>query len=174
MRLVVVVVLPMVERIDMYHKHVRIIVLDADPPGAEDVPARRRDDGVWELLKSPLYATEVAAGDLVKVVQAEHGTFELVRRGGNVCIQFYLAADQASSAKSTRRVVGFLERELKPVGGRVDGQTLGLVSCTVPVSAGFRAIENIFARAVEAFPDAQWQYGNVYDPSSGEPIGWWE
>jgi len=171
--IVVVVVLPMVERIDMDHDHVRIIVLDADPAGAEDVPARRRDGELWELLKSPLYATEVAAGDIVKVINSEHGTFELVRRGGNVCVQFYLAAEQADSAESTRRVVEFFERELKPVGGRVDNQTLGLVSCTIPAAAGFGTIENIFSGAVEVFSGAQWQYGNVYDPSSGEPIGWW-
>lgn len=171
----VVVVLLLVERIDLIqHEHINIIVLDADPPGVEQVPARQIDNELWELVKSPLYATEVAAGDFIKVLEAEHGTFELVKRGGNVSVQYYLAAEQADSTDSTCQVVEFLERQLRPISGRVDAHTQGLVSCTVPVVASFSVIENIFFGAIEAFPNSQWQYGNVYDPSTGEPIGWWE
>ena len=145
-----VVVLLMVVQTDMAHDHVKIIVLDAEPPGAEEVPALQRAGNVWELLKSPLYATQVAAGDLVKVLQAEHGTFEIVRRGGNVCVQLFLASDQADSMEFTNKVADFLEKKLRLIDGRVDGQTPGLVSCTVPVAAGFGKIEKVFFR-VDAF-----------------------
>jgi uncharacterized protein DUF4265 len=168
-----VVVRLMAERIDMQHDHVQIAVLDYDPPGAEAVPARQRADGLWELLKSPLYATQVAAGDVLRVLHAGDGTFEIEKRGGNLCIQFYLAPDQVDCEATTAQAQKLLGSELRPLGGRIDGRTTGLVSCTVPVSVGFGVIEALFNGAAASFSGAQWQYGNVYHPESGEPLGWW-
>ena len=52
------------ERTDLLdHEHIRVAVTDADRPGAENVPARRIRNNQWLLLRSPLYAMGVAAGD---------------------------------------------------------------------------------------------------------------
>lgn len=158
----------------MAHEHVRIVVADADSPGAESVPARRVDENEWELLRSPLYATEVAAGDTIRIVNSETGSFEIAKRGGNICVQFYLSEAEANDADATNKVASLIGSKLSPLGGRVDGTTLGLVTCTVSVGAGFPAIEALFNEAVEQSPGAQWQFSNVYDPKSGEPLGWWE
>lgn len=158
----------------MDHEHVDIIVRDAHPAGTEQVPARRHPSGAWELLKSPLYATELAAGDLIKIQQVESGLFELIARGGNVCVQFYLDQEQADSSDSTERVERWLKQELRNIDGRVDGTTPGLITCTIPVSVGFAAIERTFSKAEANFLGSQWQYANIYDPITEEPIGWWE
>lgn len=158
----------------MPHEHVRIIVIDADPPGAEVVPARRVDGNEWELLRSPLYATDVAAGDTIRIADAETGAFEIAKRGGNICVQFYLGEAEADDADATNKVASIIESKLSPLGGRVDGTTPGLITCTVGVRAGFPAIEALFNDAVEQSPGAQWQFSNVYDPESGDPLGWWE
>ena len=45
---------------------------------------------------------------------------------------------------------------------------------TVPVSAGFPAIEAVFNAWVAEHPGWEWSFGNVYDPADGvTPLGWW-
>ena len=64
--------------------------------------------------------------------------------------------------------------KLGPLGGTLDGPTPGLLAFTVPIDLGFPAIDQLFEDAVERWPGSQWQYTNVYDPISGQPLGWWE
>lgn len=158
----------------MKHEHVRITVSDATTPGVEHVPARQLRNGDWELLRSPLYATQVAAGDVVRILDSETGTFEIVTRGGNVCVQFYLHDRDADDAQATEKVARDITRDIASVGGRLDGQTPGLIAFSIPVRVGFPTIEQIFAAAVRRSPGAQWQYTNVYDPKTGVPLAWWE
>lgn len=151
--------------------HARIAIHDAPTkPGFELVPARRTSDDEWELLASPLYAMGVAAGDRIRALD-NTGGFEILARGGNVCVQLYL--DEGASADSTRQVADALARDLAPLGGRVDGLTPGLISFTIPVSGGLAAIEAAFAAAEARYAVAQWQYFNGYDLVTGEPLGWW-
>ena len=166
--------LKLLGRYSMDHEHVQIAVSDADPPGTESVPARRLNDAEWELLHSPLYAMAVAAGDVVRITNEELGKFEIVRRGGNVCVQFYLAEAQADSEKATNEAKQTIESLIAPLGGRVDAVTAGLVSSTIGVGVGFRAIEAVFQKVTALHAGAQWQYCNVYDPNSGEPLNWWD
>jgi hypothetical protein len=156
------------------HQHVRIVIADATPPGAEVVAARRLEDSDWCLLRSPLYAMEVAAGDVIRVVDSETGTFEIVRRGGNVCVQFYLGESDVDDAQATAHAASAIAAHLEPLGGFIDGQTAGLIAFTVPAEVGLPAIEQVFDSAAERWPGAQWQYANVYDPVTGDPLGWWE
>lgn len=157
----------------MSHDHVLIAVIDADPLGSEHVPARRLGNEEWVITRSPLYATEVASGDIIRVTDADMGSFEMIRRGGNVCVQFYLGESEADDTKATSSLAEEIGILVKPLNGRVDATTAGLISLTIPVSAGFQAIEGVLEIAVEKSLGAQWQYANVYDPVSGEPLGWW-
>jgi hypothetical protein len=158
----------------MIHQHVRIVISDATPPGAEEVPARRLKDNEWCLLRSPLYAMDVAAGDVIRVVDSETGTFEIVRRGGNVCVQFYLGESDVNDAQATARAASAIAADLEPLEGSIDGQTPGLIAFTVPAAVGLPEIERVFDSAAGRWPGAQWQYANVYDPATGDPLGWWK
>jgi hypothetical protein len=158
----------------MTHEHVRIAVTDVTRPGVEQVPARRISGSEWQLLRSPLYATEVAAGDVIRVTNPDTGAFEIVVRGGNVCVQFYLRESDVDDAEETMRVARAIARDVETLGGSMDGHTPGLIAFTIPVDVGFPAIEKVFAAAVERQPGAEWQYSNVYDPATGDPLGWWE
>jgi hypothetical protein len=158
----------------MAHEHVRIAVTDATRPGVEQVPARHVSDATWQLLRSPLYATGVAAGDVIRVTNHDTGEFEIVARGGNVCVQFYLAKSDVDDAEATMKVAGEIARDIEPLGGSVDAKTPGLITFTIPVDVGFPAIEKVFAAAAERHAGAEWQYSNVYDPATDEPLGWWE
>jgi hypothetical protein len=157
----------------MNHEHVLIEVIDAEPAGSEHVPARKLESGEWEVIRSPLYATEVAAGDIIKVIDADKGKFEITSRGMNICIQFYLGESEANDVKATSRLAEEIDILVKPINGRIDAATAGLISLTIPVASGFSAIEGVLELAVEKSPGAQWQYANVYDPVTGDPLGWW-
>ena len=50
------------------------------------------------------------------------------------------------------------------LGGHLDGRTATNLVYTVPVTAGFDAIEAIFADLASS---VEWYYGNVYDPKDG-------
>jgi hypothetical protein len=153
---------------------VSIAVHDVEKPGVERVPARRVGENVWCLVQSPLYATEVVYGDVIRIVDESTGLFEMVERGGNVGVQLYLAAEHAHDEDATARVAKELGRVLKPVGGRVEAHTAGLVALSLPVRVGFVAVEGILSAMVAEHPGAQWQYTNVYDAVTGEPLGWWD
>jgi hypothetical protein len=157
----------------MQHEHVRIAVSDASRPGAETVAARRVGEHEWKLARSPLYATGVAAGDVIRILDSETGAFEVVSRDGNVCVQFYLDDAAADDAQATSQAADTIARDLRCLGGSLDAHTPGLIAFTIPVDVGFPAIEGVFAAAVERYPGSQWQYSNVYDPVSGAPLGWW-
>jgi hypothetical protein len=157
----------------MDHEHVRIGVFDSTPPGSELVPARPLGDDLWELIRSPLYAMQVASGDVVKVLDPESGTFEVMKRGGNVCIQVYLGPREADDSEATTSIAEAIRRVIEPLGGRIDAVTPGLISCTLSIAVGFPVIESMFNAAASGSVGAQWQFANVYDPVTGEPLGWW-
>jgi hypothetical protein len=156
------------------HEHVAVAVEGEEAHGVEHVPARNLRNGRWLLVHSPTYALQLAAGDTVKITDEEAGTFEIVARGGNVAVHFYLAEDEADSVDATEAIANKIRPNIEALGGVKDGQTAGLVVYTIPISVGFAAIEKVFEDAVVQFPGAQWQYTNVYDPKTGEPVRWWE
>jgi hypothetical protein len=108
------------------------------------------------------------------VTNPDTGEFEIVARGGNVCVQVYLAGSDADDPEATMKVAMEIARSIEPLGGSMDAQTPGLIAFTIPVAVGFPAIEGVFAVAAARHPGAQWQYSNVYDPATGHSLGWWE
>jgi hypothetical protein len=157
----------------MSHDHVQVAVEGSTTSGVENVPAHNLGDNTWLLLRSPLYALQLAAGDTIRITN-ETGEFEVIARGGNVAVQFYLAECESGDSQATASVARKMAPEIKALGGRMDGQTAGLIVYTIPIAAGFPAIEKLFETATDEFPGAQWQYSNVYDQKTGEPLRWWE
>ena len=158
----------------MNHDHVLLMVNDVEPPGCESIPAQQVSQNEWKILRSPLYATEVASGDIVKITDTNLGSFEVVQRSGNICVQFYLGQRDADDINVTNYLVEKLSAIIEPLEGRVDAVTPGLISLTIPAKSGFSRIERAIQMATQYSSGAQWQYANVYDPVSGEPLGWWE
>jgi hypothetical protein len=67
---------------------------------------------------------------------------------------------------------------VKAIGGWLDGGKDGtsvhLLIFTIPVRAGFGAIEGVMARISEKFAVVNWMYGNIYDIKDGvTPLNWW-
>ncbi|MEU6187603.1 DUF4265 domain-containing protein [Nocardia sp. NPDC047038] len=149
------------------HAHVRVLAgtKTSGEPVYEVLPAKLSDHSNCEILGSPGIAYGFAAGDHLRM--ADDGSFEVLRRGGNLCVRIYPAdarpADAEVSALTTRvdRLRGLVEM---PSDRR-------FVVITVPVAVGFPAVEQAVGEWA-AEHGCEWEYGNVYDEHDA-PRGWW-
>jgi hypothetical protein len=134
-------------------------------PAYEEVLAEQQSTKRYKLLKSPGLVQGLAAGDVFEPLP--DGTFNVIERGRNLCIQIFGRADMNPVERLATERLGVL-------GGRPDGQSKRELVYTVPIAAGFPAVEAVLNELVARFPEAEWYFGNVYDPSDGvTPLNWW-
>jgi hypothetical protein len=148
-------------------QHIRLLVEYRDgKPSVELVHAVELGEGRFRLLYSPGFVEGIAAGDEFRLLD-EHGAFEVTRRSGNVAVQVFGSEPLAPQA-------GGLVRRVAELGGVLDGQIERGMVFTIPVAAGFPAIESVFNEFVSSHPGTEWLFGNVYDPRDGvTPLNWW-
>jgi hypothetical protein len=152
------------------------LLIDAcgETPAYEMVPAQQIGPRHYRILASPGFAPGVASGDEIELVPFEKSGYRVVRRSGNICVQLFLKScgpqDRAGITDIIRAIGGWLDggKDLKGPGSGC------LLIFTIPVSAGFEAIEQAMLRITESFDVDKWMYGNVYDPADGRtPLNWW-
>ena len=135
-------------------------------PLKEPVHAEEVGHGVFRLLDSPGLVQGIAAGDEFRLVGGD-GAFEVTRRGGNLAVQVFSTGPVAPHRAE-------LAERVARLGGTLDGAVERGLVFTVPVSAGFPAVEAVFNGWVAERPGWEWYFGNVYDPVDGvTPLGWW-
>jgi hypothetical protein len=152
----------------MTDAHVLLLVEYRDgKPGQEPVHAEALGDGRYRLLYSPGFVQGIAAGDEFRLLN-EDGAFEVVRRSGNLAVQVF-------SLENVEPIKAELSRQVASLGGTLDGGIEQGLVFTIPVSAGFPAIEAVFNNFLAEHPGLEWYYGNVYDPKDGRtPLNWWQ
>ena len=123
----------------------------------ERLPARVVEEGEYVVIASPVLVLGIAAGDRVRI---QGGQFEVIERSGNLAIQVFGA--------SSNEVAG-LRESVARISGSLDGQDSKAAVFTVPVTAGFAAIEELFKKS-----GVEWYYGNVYADDGVTPLGWWD
>lgn len=132
---------------------------------AEKLQVRVRDDDACQLVRSPAFVKGLASGDIVKL-DKESGQFELIQRGGNLCIRVYSKAD-------IRPVAELLTPKLEKLGGDLDIETPRMLVFSIHVSCGFETIEAILNEGMR--DGSQWLYSNVYSQEDGQtPLNWWQ
>jgi hypothetical protein len=142
-----------------------LIEVRNERPTYEEVHVQDLGHSRYRLLQSPGFVQGLAAGDIFQLEQA--GTYELLEREGNVCIQIF-------SEQTLELTEPIVSAEFAPIGGRRDGQLLNVLVYTVPVAIGFPAIERVLGDIKNRFPGLDWYYGNIYDSSDGvTPLNWW-
>ena len=130
----------------------------------EPVHVNPLGEKTYRVLFSPGLAYGIAADDEIQLL--DDGQYEVTRRGRNLAVRVL-------SAKSLSEHAHALTDQVRErLGGRLDGQTSKGLAFTVPVSAGFQAVEALFEQFVANQTGVVWEYGNVYD-ENGKPIGWW-
>jgi uncharacterized protein DUF4265 len=130
-------------------------------PVYEGLPAAAMGQDVYEVLGSPGLTYGFAAGDQIRL--ADDGTFEMLERGGNLCVRLYPAERPPDDA------VAELVDAFRPLDGLVEmpGDRRFIV-ITVAVTATFGAITNAVETWIADHACA-WEFGNTHD----ENDNWW-
>jgi hypothetical protein len=127
----------------------------------------------YKLVASPGLVLGIAAGDTIRVAGSD--SFEIVARGGNLSVQILRSQGVDEIEEFATEAMARVGGRLDGVGGRIGGKRARELVFTIPVLAGFAPIEQALNHIIERFPDAEWYYGNVYDPSDGvTPLNWWK
>ena len=93
----------------------------------------------------------------------------VLERGGNLAVQVFLEREEGSEAS-----LAALAQRIEALGGRLDGGAHRGRVYTIPVTAGFPAVEEAFNALVAEHAGAEWVFGNVYDQADGvTPLNWW-
>lgn len=121
----------------------------------------------FELLRSPLFVRNLAAGDIFTCEENSPSSFRIIQRSGNLAVRVFRKGN-----------IGEMELALTPevekLGGRLDLQSDRALVYSIHVNIGFAEIERLFDGAMARFPDSVWYYGNIYDPADGvTPLNWW-
>lgn len=137
-------------------------------PVFEKVHARKIDEDTYELLSSPGLTLNLAMGDIVSIKNKE-APAEVLKRGGNFCIQIY-------SDYMPQEYVTELDREVRAeLDGMLDGRYMGNLSLTVPSKNGMEKINQFFDKFSEK-TGVQWYYANIYknlDNDDDETLLYW-
>ena len=134
-------------------------------PLKEPVHVAHLQANQYKLLYSPGLVQGIAAGDIFELINT-NGEFNVISRSGNVSVQVYFRSPVLIGSTE-------LIQQVEALNGSLDGSVqIGMVF-SIPVSAGFEAIETIFNTFTNNNPEAKWFYGNVYDVNDN-PLLWWE
>jgi hypothetical protein len=154
-------------------QHISLPVLDdkGGQTGREMLEVAAVPPNHWRLLHSPAFVDGLAGGDVIELDATAAEGFRLVSRSRNVAVIAVVAdADDCASVAARR-----LREALLALGGVFDGGPPRMLVFTVPLAAGFPAIETALQRFLEDQGGATWWYGNVYERGdSTRPLAWWQ
>lgn len=126
------------------------------------------ENGVFELIHSPLFIRNLAAGDIFRVSDQQPGKFKVLRRSGNLSVRVF--RKQGIDELATE-----LTPEVEKLGGTLDRSAEMALVYSLHVNIGFSAIETLMDRFMGQYPGMVWYFGNVYDPADGvTPLNWWD
>lgn len=131
----------------------------------EKVAVRHLDNGNYQMLHSPGFAAGLARGDEFRL-DGDGGRFDVLVRSGNLAVRVY-------SKVPVDTLDAVLTPAVSQLEGRRDIKSDNLLVYSLPLEAGFDAVEDVFNQAVSGSADLTWSYGNVYDSDNGEPLNWW-
>ena len=117
----------------------------------------------YRVSHSPGIVYRIAAEDEIEA--DSDGNFRVLRRGGNLAVRVLSASGVGDFVNNVRASV-------ENLGGRLDGRVQSGLVFTIPIEAGFEAVECLFNELRSTHPSAIWVYGNVYD-DAGQPLLWW-
>lgn len=124
-------------------------------------------DNRIRLLRSPLFARNLASGDILRVINADTAEYELEKRSGNLSIRVFRKYE-------IEKLEEQLTSKLEKLGGELDFSTDRALVYSIHYSIGFQAIEDVLNQTCQSFDESVWYYGNVYDPEDGTtPMEWW-
>lgn len=147
---------------------IQVYMADDDGAVREELLARQIGEDTYELLSSPGLAQNLARGDIVSI-KDKNAPAEVLKRGGNFCIQIY--ADCISPEDVTA-----LENDvIRELDGTLDGLCEGVLALAIPAKNGMEKI-NVFFDKFREKTGIEYYYANVYknlDDDSDETLLYW-
>lgn len=126
------------------------------------------EENCYELVHSPLFVRNLAAGDVFRREKGGTGRFEVLKRSGKLAVRVISKASIDALAEE-------LTPRVEKLDGSLDIRAERALSYSLHVNIGFSAIESLFDEAMSRYPDTVWYYGNIYDPRDGvTPLNWWD
>jgi hypothetical protein len=125
-----------------------------------------QNSGDYRLLKSPLFVRGVAALDSINLNADSRGRFIVIERGGSLSIRVFFREPNEGLEMQ-------LTAEIEKLAGCLDIKTERALVYSIHFGVGFSSIEQLMGKWVNG-DAASWNYGNVYDPDSGEALNWWQ
>jgi len=119
----------------------------------------------YRVQKSAAFAPGIAKDDLIEIT-TDQGNYRVHQHSGNLSIKVFSKADTSQWQES-------LSASLEKLGASIDRLTPRMMIASIHVSVGFNKIEEIMGARIGDSDELMWQYGNVYDPKTGEPLNWW-
>ena len=157
----------------MKNNYVRLPLSIDKSGGRREVVLAEPDhkNGTFIVRSIPAFTYGLGPEDVIRVLDAASGGFEVLTRGGEVVVRMYVDGPLDSPAIKT------LIDEVVSMGGSFEvGKNAdaegykSLLLIALSVTIGFGKIEALFAPF--NVPEYQWEYGNVYD-AAGRPLNWW-
>jgi hypothetical protein len=127
------------------------------------------EESKFRVICPPAMVEGLASGDLIELDEHELAGFKVVEHSGLITIWLFFANSEQRDENTANPL---FEQILQPLGGRLDGLAKQSAIFSIPVAAGFTAIENACDRLAEALPGSGWMYGNVWG-FNNEPLNWW-
>ena len=155
--------------------HLKVIGSEGQQVATECVGATRLSDMHFRLEETPAMVLGAARGDVIELLNPSTGDFGVIERSGLLAIQVFGQENSDLIRNKLERVVQEFEGYFDSHDTREtsDG-TAFVVTVSLPVSKGFKAIEAALDQAVKDINGAEWYFGNVYDPVDGvTPLNWW-
>ena len=126
------------------------------------------EDNCYELIHSPLFVRNLAAGDVFRMEKGRTGRFTVLKRSGKLAIRII-------SKASIEALMEELKPKVEKLEGSLDISTERALAFSIHVNIGFSTIEALFDEVMGRYPDTVWFYGNIYDPRDGvTPLDWWD
>ena len=120
---------------------------------------RHEQEGTYELLHSPLFVRDLAAGDVFNCEDDNPASYKVIKRSGKLAVRVF-CKDNPEELEST----------LTPEVEKLDALVY-----SVHVNIGFGEIERLFDNAIADTQGSIWYYGNIYDREDGvTPLNWWD
>src|SRR5262245_6161346 len=144
--------------------------VDQEKAGSEVLDVEELGPNRYRLIYSPGLVEGLAAGDEFELTEENSAGFNILRRNGNLCT--WLMFDEPTDFSDS--TIKELEARVAGIGGYLEGGTQRSLIFTIPLQAGFKAVEGIFDAFVKVVQGTHWFYGNVYDPKDPtKPLNWW-
>lgn len=135
-------------------------------PVFEEVPVVDAGGGRLKVLRTPGLVLGIARDDEIRL-GSQTGSFTVEKRGGRVAVQLYLGQAEKNDVESLSAQLA------EAVSATWDGFSEKQAVFSFPASEGFLRAEELLNRFAQAYPEAEWYYGNVYAEDGVSPLNWW-